>query len=410
MRNPTITILPLLAASCGPTLSIAPTSLTFDEPALGVANILILDLQNVGGTKLKDIEITADDPFGVIDAPRDLAAGELHELAVLLETDEEGEYEGFLRIGTAADERGPRTVPVSATVLAPAIELVDRAWCGGGGVAGVIEVDIANAGAGPLVITEVTLTEDGDGAFSDLAAELPLWVPPYHRQSLSLACDGSGELPGLLEIVSNDPSVDVAQVSLEPGALALEVEQPVDGKVWSTEDTQTFTFTPSYPDPAEALYASWTSHEDGAFWADVVMPGEPVSFETVLSNGSHNLELELAAPDGSSVTDHRTVHVSTPPTAAIVRPTPGTEVNQGANWTFSGDVWDPDQDLNTLTVRWRSSLDGDLPLDSLDSKGNTLTEVVSLSVGYHIITLEVEDEHGLEGSATSDFTVNATVR
>jgi hypothetical protein len=398
----------LCAAACSPQLVVVPGSVEIADPALGVRSDGSLTLQNVGRTTARGLELQVDAPFGVLADDRELAAGASMDLVVSISTDEPGDHEGTLEIDARGLGMDPIVVPLSALVRAPLLELGDEQLvCGAAGEPGLLRVGLMNAGEGPLVIQDAEISDDADGAFWEIEAPTPLTVAPQAMSWLDLSCDAEGVREGLLTLRTNDPDQALLELPIYPRALWIQVFTPLDGTVWTTEDAHTAQATIEHVGDPASIYATWSSSIDGVFMAGEVGNGEGFNLgELALSAGSHSLQLYATASDGAVVSDERFIHVSTPPTAEIVRPESGTLVQEGDNWVFAGVVADADQAPHTLTVRWLSDVDGELAGGSVDKHGSVSSDVLCLSAGFHNITLEVEDSLGIEASARSDFTVN----
>jgi hypothetical protein len=398
----------LSAGGCSPQLMVVPGSVEIEDPALGVRSDATLTLQNVGRRKARGLEFVVEAPFDALAEERELAAGASMDLVVSISTDEPGVHEGTLEIDALGLGMEPVLVPLRAHLLAPMLELGDdQPVCGATGEQGLLRVGLMNAGEGPLVIQRVSLSDDADGAFWGLEDPTPLTLAPQAMSWIDLSCDAGGVRPGLLSLETNDPESALVELPIYPRALWIQVHTPPDGTVWSTEEPHTAMATIEHVGDPASIYATWSSSIEGIFMAGEVTDGEAFELgDLVLGAGSHSLRLYASATDGAVARDERTLFVSTPPTAEITRPEPGTLVQEGENWTFSGVVADADEAPDGLTVRWLSDLDGELCEGIVDPHGHVGSDVLNLSAGTHAITLVVVDSLGIEGSARSDFTVN----
>lgn len=131
---------------------------------------------------------------------------------------------------------------------------------------------------------------------------------------------------------------------------------------------------------------------------------------TPACGGSSEGGAEGAGPEGNvdpsgqfdpDPDDDLTPTVSDPmgPLPAISRP----ETNQiwalGEQVVFEASVEDPDDDPAALVVTWRSDLDGPLGGDPPSAEGTIAFVYGALSVGSHLVTLEVSDPAGNVGEA-----------
>ncbi len=404
-----IVLATLWLPGCAPELVVVPATLELEDPPIGVSTEGQVTLQNIGSRRVSALRLVVDAPFEASIDQDELAAGEVLDISVSITPEAEGDYASTLRVRTDDDDAALARVALSAVVQAPSLELgSDDPVCEAAGQDGVLRVDLMNAGPGPLVITGAELLDDADGGFWLLDPHQPVTVAAGARSWLDLGCDPDGPRSGLMSLETNDPEQPSVELALHPQALWIEVSSPDDQEVWSTDDSQVFSATVHHAGGIDTAYVSWSSDLGETIVSGAVPTGQPFGPpDPGLLPGSHDLQLYASTSDGATALDERRLHISTPPSAAITRPEPGTLVQQDTRYFFSGTVGDADEASEGLAVSWSSDLAGELPLYSVDKDGHTATDVVILDPGPHTITLEVEDEHGLTASATSDYTVNA---
>jgi hypothetical protein len=97
--------------------------------------------------------------------------------------------------------------------------------------------------------------------------------------------------------------------------------------------------------------------------------------------------------------DTSLLEVSFAPNVAITEPLDESLYEEGEVIDFEGIVSDNSL-LETLDVRWRSSIDGELPDPGpLDTYGETRFSTASLTPGIHVISLTAIDEDAEQGDA-----------
>ncbi|MCK6526759.1 hypothetical protein L6R50_04120 [Myxococcota bacterium] len=89
---------------------------------------------------------------------------------------------------------------------------------------------------------------------------------------------------------------------------------------------------------------------------------------------------------------------NSPPSAAILHPSDGDQAD--GVLVFEGQVGDTQDPLDTLTVLWKSSVDGTLWEGNADAEGRVSFSTATLSYGAHAITLQAVDSDAESGTAT----------
>ena len=108
---------------------------------------------------------------------------------------------------------------------------------------------------------------------------------------------------------------------------------------------------------------------------------------------------------GVGCTETKVSDYNTAPTAAISLPADGSVFSSADYVEFSGVVKDQQQDPDTLGLSWTSDRDGLLNADPADSDGLARFTAGGLSIGAHVITLQVLDDKGLVGEDWIGVTV-----
>ena len=125
-----------------------------------------------------------------------------------------------------------------------------------------------------------------------------------------------------------------------------------------------------------------------------------------LSLGTHQLSISTVDERGLFCTDEITHLVGEPPVVAFVAPSSGEMFSVGDSISLQVEVYDPDQEPQTLDVVWSSSLDGILGGSSADGSGVASFETNTLSAGQQIVQVTVTDQEGLESTDELSFRIN----
>ncbi|MEC7947663.1 MAG: hypothetical protein VX265_08850, partial [Myxococcota bacterium] len=187
-----------------------------------------------------------------------------------------------------------------------------------------------------------------------------------------------------LDIVPTEAPDAIISAPLEVGQYYADIRVTFEGVVTDVEDA-----------PAD-LGVTWESDVDGVL--DVA--SEPDSDGTLigrtsLSEGEHLITLRVEDTHGKVGTDAVAITVGTAnraPECALNRPADGSVWTSGASVVFAGLASDDDVDADTLDWALRSSIDGLLAVGTPDRSGEIAAGTDTLSIGTHVITLEVTDE------------------
>jgi len=124
-----------------------------------------------------------------------------------------------------------------------------------------------------------------------------------------------------------------------------------------------------------------------------------------LASGVH--ELTLRVEQGSERCEARhTARIKGPPTVAILTPTTSQSFMVGAVIPLTASVDDPDEPLDSLSLTWRSSLDGDLGQARVGLSGLSEPMNAELSVGRHTLSARVEDQDAFVAEASVDVVIS----
>lgn len=187
-----------------------------------------------------------------------------------------------------------------------------------------------------------------------------------------------------------------------------EIVSPESPSAAESDTTITFAATvgDDYQAPGE-LDVSWSSDKDGSLGSSTADSTGEVTFSaSLLSIDTHTVTLTVRDELGEICTDSVLVAVSSRPEVSIDAPSDGDVVAQGADVVFSGTVTDAEDAAVDLSLAWTSDVDGLLWSAGADSSGLTTFQTDTLSLGTHIITLDVVDSVGLDARDTLTLTVD----
>ncbi len=180
--------------------------------------------------------------------------------------------------------------------------------------------------------------------------------------------------------------------------VATILDPTADGHYYSDEKLSFQGLVSDAEDDPTELTVQWQSDIDGTLSLD----GAPDSSglwttSGYLSAGQHALTLTVTDQSGKTGADQVIVDVGQPnsaPSCAVTSPEDGGRGQEGDELLLQGTAGDVDQDADTLTYTWESSIDGELATGSPTSDGGIQVAVSTLSLGAHVLTLSVTDELG----------------
>ena len=127
-----------------------------------------------------------------------------------------------------------------------------------------------------------------------------------------------------------------------------------------------------------------------------------------LSLGTHSLIATVADPFGATLsTSARVDVVNTAPSISITSPDSGSTYFDDQVVSFVANYHDVDEDLSWQSVKWLSSVDGDLGAGSPLPGDNVRLVLPTLSQGKHTISAEVVDGLGESASASIEVQIIA---
>jgi hypothetical protein len=181
---------------------------------------------------------------------------------------------------------------------------------------------------------------------------------------------------------------------------------------WMAETGETATFRGAVQDVAtsgEDLSVTWSSSLDGTLFSGFAdSDGTTVHATADLGVGEHTITLRVVDGAGATGTDAIGITVLDPvvpntnPTCEITDPADDDRFVEGDGVVLEGTASDGESDLTDLTATWASSEDGELGVTNPSSSGRVALPVSDLSVGTHVVTLDVADP---DGGNCSEFIV-----
>ena len=149
----------------------------------------------------------------------------------------------------------------------------------------------------------------------------------------------------------------------------------------------------------EDLSVQWQSSIDGVFAQGLSLDSSGnIEIEGNLSEGAHIIELIASDPQQNQSSSSISITVSpenTAPTCSILDPLSNDTFEQGTSIIFSASATDAQTPSPSLVATWNSSIDGILGNSQPSSSGSILFPFSTLSMGTHLISLEVSDPEGM---------------
>jgi hypothetical protein len=188
----------------------------------------------------------------------------------------------------------------------------------------------------------------------------------------------------------------VVHITEPPQAVILEPVE--DGVYYSNHPVRFEGRATDGEDGPEALSTAWRSSLDGPLGVDsaVDSAGFNAGYD-LLSEGEHIVAFTVTDSLGVSHIDEVVVQVSgenRAPSCAISNPISGSGGDVADPVMLTGTVDDLDEGPSDLSVRWTSSLDGELRIVLPASDGTVTLAATGLSLGTHTLGLEATDDAG----------------
>jgi hypothetical protein len=222
---------------------------------------------------------------------------------------------------------------------------------------------------------------------------------------------------GLIGLEASDPEgavgSDRVQVQVvATGAPTAALLSPQAGQRYYADRLISFTGeVGDVEDAPEALTVTFETDSAGDLGLTVEVSGEgAVEAFSTLPEGEHAVRLRVVDSSGKSATDSAVITVGPPnsaPSCAWVEPEDGAAGPTGDALRLTAEATDPDVGADELTVTFSSDRDGVLGVTSPDSGGLARLVWSDLTVGTHVLRVEVADEVGETCTASLFYTVGS---
>lgn len=214
-----------------------------------------------------------------------------------------------------------------------------------------------------------------------------------------------------LRVQDSVGAVDIAEVVLTLAEEAIpqaEVLSPLSVQTHYVDRLISFSAQLSDEDSSlENLQTYWESSLDGVLEVDTTVDSAGLIEDyAYLTQGEHAITLWVEDDRGNRSKKMEVIEVGPPnraPECSLDTPDGFSIV--GESVLFSGTASDLDISSNLLEVSWISDIDGILDISAPNSSGDVLFSTSQLTIGQHIITMEVRDEVGEICSDTVVYTI-----
>jgi len=196
----------------------------------------------------------------------------------------------------------------------------------------------------------------------------------------------------------------LAERAASPSAPQLSLESPSGGETWY--DTHTVAWMAEDADGDDLTFAVFYSNDGGDTWAPVAtdLVGTSFRLDTTSLPGGGEVRIRVLASDGFHTTSADSPPFSVPtkaPDVYVAAPGEGALLPPERALYLNGSAYDPeDGPLSDAALSWWSDRDG------LLGRGATvIVPGLTLSPGWHTITLRAADNDGKIGSASINLFV-----
>jgi hypothetical protein len=203
---------------------------------------------------------------------------------------------------------------------------------------------------------------------------------------------------GTQSVVLSNRATELGRVTASASAPTVQLTSPNGGEFWEASGTFAVTWIASDADDDQLRFIVSYSPDAGITWM-------PMALDVATSHlavdgwnlpGSTEALFKVEASDqlhvAEDISDSTLAVAPKEPQAYILSPEGSVSIRPGMPLWLDGYGYDlEDGSLQQTALRWRSSRDGEL------GTGNQL--LVTLSLGYHVVTLTATDSSGDVGEA-----------
>ena len=239
------------------------------------------------------------------------------------------------------------------------------------------------------------------------------WTPNAQGESLGRVQLSSGTHVLTVSVVDVDGGIgqQTVEITVQQGndAPNCSLESPEDETLVALGQEVGFRGVATDSNmPNQDLTVEWQSSVSGLLGTssptDVGDVFYALTFDTV---ETHWVTMLVTDDVGATCSDEVLIEVVHGPQVKIVQPEPETVVVSGSNTIFEGAIQHDGVDVNTVSVQWSSSLEGELASGSPASDGTVMWVGNFQEYGLHEIALTAEDEQGMVSSDSIEVVYNA---
>ena len=159
---------------------------------------------------------------------------------------------------------------------------------------------------------------------------------------------------------------------------------------------------------ADELQVAWFYGEDIICTWEAPDEGGGSTCDITPNQQEFMVRVEVRDPENAGALDEvsLTIQPSYPPEIALLSPSEGEIFSADDNIQFAATVSDTEDAAEDLTIRWSSSLEGALTLDTTVDSNGEMSDYTQLMPGEHVIVLEVEDTMGKTTTEEVQITIN----
>ena len=194
--------------------------------------------------------------------------------------------------------------------------------------------------------------------------------------------------------------LEIAPGSNTAGTPTVVILGPTEGQTFGSAEAINLIAAVTDPEDAEeTLSVELIDVPDGSVWTGTPTATGSLTVTLDPTEGTHSLTLNATDADGNvgTATVNYTVLADSRPTATILTPADSSVWSTDDLISFRGVITDDATDVEDLSVVWASDVSGIFGINAADSSG-AVSSAITLSEGFHTITLTTVDGDGQSGS------------